>query len=383
MLASRAKELDKRIAELQKNLENLRIGVAQRALECTRNMLREAGGPSERRLTFAVLDADEKIRRAEAQLAKDKCELQQADEKVREALALHQRVEAQVLASEQVLENSRARHAHLAFQVAVEAGRNATGYDELASALAEVEAHVVAAGNGNLGKAQARVSRFVRKFKVEAYSKADDPVLQEVASVGSQESIATTLVDSWQEAEAAAERRAVEKEGEGEVQKMEGKAEGLDEGLEKVCVAAASAAVHVQICDPKRRAAEAYDIASSGGVQQGGDSGRSSIGAMVLHRGVGRSLQTERVGVAKQDEDMPSVRKRGRSLERRFSFGLQPPMWAGEEARKETLALCKWSPPGNTTNRRVAPFKSSAVSGRARSLVPAIKDRSRTPGRTG
>ena len=282
LLASRAEQLEGRIAALQKNPGDPRLEVAQRSLESTRVMLREAGGPTERRLAFSALDADDKIRRAEGQLAQDQEDLAKANQSVAEALEQQARMEAKVRASEQLLKNARARHAHLAFQIAVEAGRNASGYDELVVALTQVEAHVLASGGESIGEAQGRVSRFVRMFKLAQYNKDEDPVLQEVASVGSQGSNATLIVGSWLEEESAAEMQAVQEQNKEkakggskeenakarrvEKQEQEGGGnggQGVDASLEKVRAAAASACVHLQI-GSARQEAEAYNIASVG-----------------------------------------------------------------------------------------------------------------------
>ena len=114
-------------------------------------MLRDAGGPTERRLHFSALDADDRIRRADGQVAKDGEGMVQANKSVAEALEHQARMEAKLQASKQPLKNAKARHAHLAFQIAVEAGRNASCYEELAAALSQVEAHVLASGGEIVG----------------------------------------------------------------------------------------------------------------------------------------------------------------------------------------------------------------------------------------
>ena len=394
LLASRVGELERRLVELQQNPGDPRIEVAQRSLESARAMLREAGGPTERRLTFSTLDADDKIRRAEVQLAKDEEELLQANRNVAKVLEQQAKNEAKVLASRQLLKNAKARHAHLAFQIAVEAGRNASGYDELVTALSQVEAHVLASGGEGLGEAQGRVSRFVRMFKLAEYNKDDDPVLQEVASVGSQGSNATLLVGGWLEEESAAEARAVQQENklEAEADRKKKKFKGDEEGvqrkqgveggggqdveasLEKVRASAASACVHIQLGCAKK-GTETYSISSAVVKKAGGGSGGRGQPAA--------SSNVEETAIAvrttKQDEEMPLVGKRSRSLgSGPLPRSLLSMGGTGVGPRRQELALCKWSPPG-APNRRAPPFSRGESSNRGRSTVAAIKDRSRTP----
>ena len=146
LLASRAVQLEARIVDLQRNEGDPRIAVAQKSLEATRSMLREAGGPTERRLHFSALDADEKTRRAAEQVAKIKEEVDGCNKAVAAALLEQGRAEAKLAAAKQVHENAEARQVYLSFQIAVEAGRNVPGYDELVAALSQVEAHVLACG---------------------------------------------------------------------------------------------------------------------------------------------------------------------------------------------------------------------------------------------
>ena len=114
LLASRVKELEGRMGEMEaKKADDPRIAVARTALEGARAMLREAGGPTERRLAFSLLDADDRIGRAQAQLAQTKEELQEAKRKVAEELERQTKLEEKAAAEEQLVENAKARRAHL------------------------------------------------------------------------------------------------------------------------------------------------------------------------------------------------------------------------------------------------------------------------------
>ena len=403
LCASRVVELEKRLGELQEVPGDPRIEVVQKSLESARAMLREAGGPSERRLCFSVLDAEETIRRAEERLAASKEKLRRDDESARDALTQQARSEAEVRACEQALENARAKHAHLGFQVGVEACQNAKGYDELVGALSLVEAHVVSGGNDSLREAQGLVSRFVRKFRMGTYDKSQDPMLLEVASVASQSSNDTIIIDRWQDQVADAERQAIVAEGikgdiahgpvgaEGVKQAVvqrfvegEGTTGGEDDALDKVRAAAASACVHLQICkvEKARRGTEAASSASAASgtlAVREGNAGHPQV-VPVLARG------TNDGGPSLADEDMLGARKRCRSLMANISRGevLVNPLWAGAIARENTLALCKWSPPaaryaGRSTDLGMRE-QTHSRRGRSRSKLPAIGD---IPNRTG
>ena len=379
LLACREKELRMRLEELQKKPGDPRIGLAEQHLRDARSMLREAGGPSERRLAFSMLDANDRVRKAEEQLQSDKAELLRVNEQVRQALELQERVEAKIRASEQQLDNAQAKHAHLGFQIAIEAGGRVEGYEELAAALSMVEAHVAAGGNGRLGKAQERVSQFVRMFEKQEYDRGADPVLQEVASVGSQGSNATVLVERWEDSEVEGDKRAVGEEEAQEGTKKEVSGDSAGQCLKKVCVAAANACVRIQLLDARQQQAQAVNIASFGVAQVG-----------VASAGVGLPQSTQAgqsmALVALQaggGEDMPGARKRGRSLDAGsagFQFGIRQSLWAGGPQQLQGLALCRWNPlVGSTRRGREATvvhqgLREARVQSRA-----AIADRSRTP----
>ena len=372
LLASRVKELEGRVDELgSKNADHPRIIVARTALEGARTMLRDAGGPTERRLAYSILDADERIGKAEAQLTQDEDELRRAKKRVEEAVEAQDKCEAKVRTSLQLVENAKARHAHLGFQVALEAGRHARGFEELVGALAEVEAHVLSSVSGRLGEAQSFVSRFVRGFQLVEYDKSTDPVLQEVASVGSQASTTTICVERWQDGEAWGECEAMEKEEGGKSRKVEGPKEAAKtEGcLRKVREAAASACVAIQLSGA-RRSTEKFNIGS----------GRAASSAP--QRACEVPEETALVVAPRADEDMRGANKRSWSVVGVPSLQVcaMPPSIVGEQRQVAALALCKWTPlaVGQTSfqkTKRPGPHYTSPYGGgRGRSTDARARD---------
>ena len=203
-------------------------------------------------------------------------------------------------------------------------------------------------------------------------------MLQEVASVGSQGSNATVLVERWQDAEAEGEKRALEEEEAQEGTKKEVTGDSAGQCLEKVCVAAANACVRVQLLDARQQQAQAFNIASSS-VAQGGVACAGVGLPQSTQAGQSMALVALPVG---GDEDMPGARKRGRSLDAGsagFQFGIRQSLWAKGPQQLLGLALCRWNPlVGSTRRGRTATVDHQGLrEARVQSRV-AIADRSRT-----
>ena len=145
------------------------------------------------------------------------------------------------------------------------------------------------------------MSRFIRSFQLVDYDEATDPVLQEVASVGSQASTATICCEGWQGEEARGEQTAIEQEGGGKSRKVEGASNGASktEGcLLKVRDAAASACVAIQLAGAKK-VPEKFNIGSEG------------VASSVLPRALADARQVALVGAPRVDVEMlKSAQKR-------------------------------------------------------------------------
>ena len=239
LLAHRAKELHKRVSEMeQKDPADPRIAVAKAHQESTGALLREAGGHSSRRLCFSVLEADAKIRKCTSNLQKAEEELEQANEKVKEVLRQQEKADTMVAACHAALLNAKAKRAHLGCQVAVDASREVDGVADLMAAMGQLAAWVQTSGNQRLQESMSHVAHFVGQFQPTVYDAKADPVLNEIASVDSSLSEATIIMD-WQ-----AEKRGEKRTAHGE-EKVDGPC--ADAALERLNAVAANAVVNLQI----------------------------------------------------------------------------------------------------------------------------------------
>ena len=268
ILASRERALKERVEVIQGRCpEDPRLEQAREALGTARQWVREAGGPSAKKLCFSLLDEHSRVDRCKAEIERAKEAVQAAKAKVDDAVAALVVEEDRLEASEAKHHNANARLAYLSFQVAVEGGQRVEGYARLAEDQAKIEAAVFAArAQGTFstdlrGEIQ-RVWNFIRQFEPTKYDPEDDPELQKLASspssnhtiqvdldtvsLKSAKSEVTVGVD-WKEQEAKAEEEAVRHEARLEEVPCQEDGAAAHAALELVRGAAASAAVNIQL----------------------------------------------------------------------------------------------------------------------------------------
>ena len=268
VLASRERALKERFEVIQGRCpEDPRLEQAREALGTVRQMVREAGGPSAKKLCFSLLDEHSRVDRCKAEIERAKEAVQAAKAKVDDAVAALVVEEDRLEASEAKHHNANARLAYLSFQVAVEGGQRVEGYARLAEDQAKIEAAVFAARaqgtfSTDLRNEIQRVWNFIRQFEPTKYDPEDDPELQKLASspssnhtiqvdldtvsLKSAKSEVTVGVD-WKEQEAKAEEEAVRQEARLEEVPCQEDGAAAHAALELVRGAAASAAVNIQL----------------------------------------------------------------------------------------------------------------------------------------
>ena len=131
VLAGRLEALRKRESVLRQKAQDSdddKVQCARRKLEETERRVKAAGGETQSKLVFSVMDARKEVGEAEKVLRKAEEVLAEASEQAAKWLQAEERAEALVRARTAELANCKSRVAHLGFQFAAEAGCNVEGY---------------------------------------------------------------------------------------------------------------------------------------------------------------------------------------------------------------------------------------------------------------
>ena len=196
VLAGRAEALRTREAELRQKAQgsdDVRVQLARKKMGETELQLKAAGGKTQSKLVFTVMDARRDVGEAEKALCAAKEALAEASKQAAERLQAEGRAEARVRAREGELANCKSRVAHLGFQFAAEAGSEVQGFEELSTAMQEVWASVEEAGMQETLRKLQRVAAFIQKLWPVDYAASADSELRELAS-GDTDSVATRVV---------------------------------------------------------------------------------------------------------------------------------------------------------------------------------------------
>ena len=320
VLAGRMEALQKRKDELRQKAQGSDDVLVQRAkkkLEETEKMVKAAGGKTQSKLVFSVMDARKDVGEAEKALGKAEEELAAASEQVSKWLQAQDRAETLVRARATELANCKSRVAHLGFQFAAEAACDVSGYSELSSAMHLVWAGVEGAGMQGVLPALQQMVTFIEKFRPVEYAAEDDSELRELAS-GQADSSSATSVATLVVGEA-----------------REHGAEGMQGPLQEVD--AAAGAVPVQTMPPAAfRSAEQARTA----VQLALADGAKPPVATAWQAGRGRELAREkdsdlRGGGSGARKQRSASRSRGRTEAEAGEEGKQEPM---EKVARKTEA---------------------------------------------
>ena len=212
-LAGQLEALEQRAQELDAG--DPRLVQAKERIQEVERALKDAGGRTPSKLYFSLLDGQKELGKRGKAIEVAREVLERAKAASARVLEEEANAEAWLRACIASEENCRARNAHLAFQAAIEATVGLDGYNELEQKLHYIGSCLAAKGMVHAEEAFMSVAWFVQKFAPQSYSKADDPILQELASSGSD---ATVLVGDddegvdWMALEAAGEHKAIRKE---------------------------------------------------------------------------------------------------------------------------------------------------------------------------
>ena len=320
VLGGRMEALQKRMDELRQKTQGSDDVLVQRAkkkLEETEKMVKAAGGKTQSKLVFSVMDARKDVGEAEKALGKAEEELAAASEQVAKWLQAQDWAETLVRARATELANCKSRVAHLGFQFAAEAACDVSGYSELSSAMHLVWAGVEGAGMQGVLPALQQMVTFIEKFRPVEYAAEDDSELRELAS-GQADSSSATSVATLVVGEA-----------------REHGAEGMQGPLQEVD--AAAGAVPVQTMPPAAfRSAEQARTA----VQLALADGAKPPVATAWQAGRGRELPREkdsdlRGGGSGARKQRSASRSRGRTEAEAGEEGKQEPM---EKVARKTEA---------------------------------------------
>ena len=206
VLAGRLEAFKEREAEMRKKgqgSDDVRVQRAKKKIEETEKMVKTAGGKTQSKLVFSVMDARKDVGEAEKALSKAEEDLAATTEQATKWLQEQGRAEALVRLRTTELANCKSRVAHLGFQFAAEAACDVAGYGELSSAMHLVWAGVESSGMQGVLPALQQMVTFIEKFRPVEYAAEDDLELRELASgqgdAASATSTATLVVGEVEE----------------------------------------------------------------------------------------------------------------------------------------------------------------------------------------
>jgi hypothetical protein len=155
------------------------IATMEARLDATRKTLKIAGGGTQRKLHFEMLDADKKVSSLGAAVEKAELDVEEAELGVLAAIDLRDRAVAALHAEQGKLRNAKAHHAHLTLQAAAEANADSARYTAMYDAVVELQGMLGTIGGmeqavGGL----AEVASFLHAFLPFQYSIEQDPMLQ-------------------------------------------------------------------------------------------------------------------------------------------------------------------------------------------------------------
>ncbi len=179
LLAGRASALEEKLRAMEGDAE---ADPARRKLEArlqsTRDMLRRAGGSTQRKLHFGMLDLDKKVERSIAAVARLEKELVDAEAKIVEATQARDTAVEALAAERTRLQNLRYHHGHLTLQAAGEANTFDQKYSWLYQSMQELQ--VALQGKPELEQALAplgQVTALLSVFVPHVYDSGADPML--------------------------------------------------------------------------------------------------------------------------------------------------------------------------------------------------------------
>ena len=179
ILESRAKVLGSKVVELERDdQEGKKQRRTKRLLEQTMADLREAGGGSDNRRHFAMVNsAKKKIKKLEAGLQRAHEEIEEAAGRVAEALESEKKAQASAQRLTRLLENEKSRHAYLAMQTAQEATEKVRGFDGLRDAVEGMRLVLQQASRQDAVPLLDRFHTVAHWLDPQSYSETTDPLV--------------------------------------------------------------------------------------------------------------------------------------------------------------------------------------------------------------
>ncbi len=296
LLAARAAALEEKRNELRRdNAREEDVKKVEARLSATREMLRKAGGETERKMHFGILDLDRKMARTTAAIERAEKELAEAESGVLEAIDRRDRAAADLQPEKAKLGHIRDHRAHLALQAAVEANAHAEKYAFMYQAMQDLQ-NMLQSEPGMEGRLDAlqQVTSFLGSFVPAEYDASNDPMLHGITS--DCEDGATTDVEQADHFDDAATFRM-------ESPIVQAERDLLD--LKQQAAEAAAGAVHAA-------AARAVDLVQGGGTRELGPSPAS------VFLQFGQRLQ-------EAESRLDEAKARGASCSHRDYHLLQPP----------------------------------------------------------
>ncbi len=188
LLAARTSALEAKIKKMQESgAAGEELKRAEARLESTRRMLKQAGGQTQRKLHFEMLEGDRRVARAVTSVEQAEQALGEAEKELLAAVDKRDRACAH-LENEQVkLTNARAHHAHLTLQAAVEVNAYSNKYLELHRGMVELRATLEGMqGMGAALDVLQQAAHFFGAFAPTEYRAEDDPMVRDPDADGNQ-----------------------------------------------------------------------------------------------------------------------------------------------------------------------------------------------------
>ncbi len=180
LLAARTAALEEKLSRMQADGANAQdIATMEARLEATKKTLKVAGGGTQRKLHFEMLDADKRVTSLCAAVEKAELDVSEAELGVLAAIEHRDRAVAALLAEQGKLHNAKAHHAHLTLQAAAEANAHSDRYAFMYNSMLELQGVLGTIGGMEQAvSGLAEVTSFLQAFLPVQYSVDQDPMLQ-------------------------------------------------------------------------------------------------------------------------------------------------------------------------------------------------------------
>ncbi len=188
LLAARTSALEAKLKEMQEGgAAGEGIKKAEARLESTRRMLKQAGGQTQRKLHFEMLEGDRRVARAVTAVEQAEHALGEAERELLAAVDKRDRAGAHLESERVKLTNARAHHAHLTLQAAAEVNAHSGKYVELHRGMVELRAALEGMqGMGAALDVLQQAANFFAAFAPTEYRPEDDPMLRDLDADGGQ-----------------------------------------------------------------------------------------------------------------------------------------------------------------------------------------------------